>query len=85
MRRVPMIMSEWITTRHGFLAINDRDILNHAGKISHDMAKTFAEAQYEQYNVTRIEQSDALESDFDRAIKQLPAASRRKPKGEGKA
>jgi hypothetical protein len=85
MRRVPMTMNDWISKLHGFLTINDRDILNHAGKISHDMAKAFAEAQYEQYNTARINQSDTLEADFDRVIKQLPAASRRKPKSKGKA
>jgi hypothetical protein len=78
MRRVPMSMSDWIIKLHGFLTINDRDILNHAGKISHDMAKAFAETQYEQYNATRLAQADPLETDFDRAIKQLPS----KPKGK---
>jgi hypothetical protein len=73
MRRVPMSMNDWITKLHGFLTINDRDILNHAGKISHDMAKTFAEAEYEQFNTARIAHADKLESDFDRAVKLLPA------------
>ena len=72
MRRVPMSMNDWITKLHGFLTINDRDILNHAGKISHDMAKTFAEAEYEQFNTARIAHTDKLESDFDRAVKLLP-------------
>ena len=72
MRRVPMSMADWITKLHGFLTINDRDILNHAGKISHDMAKTFAEAEYEQFNTARITHVDKLESDFDRAVKSLP-------------
>ena len=72
MRRVPMHMSDWISKLHGFLAINDRDILKHAGKISHEMAKAFAEAEYEQFNGARIADVDRLESDFDRAVKQLP-------------
>ena len=67
-----MSMNDWITKLHGFLTINDRDILNHAGKISHDMAKTFAEAEYEQFNTARIAHTDKLESDFDRAVKLLP-------------
>ena len=82
MRRVPMTMNDWIAKLHGFLTINDRDILNHAGKISHDMAKAFAEAQYEQFNTARIAHADTLGTDFDRAIKQLPPAPRRKPKGK---
>ena len=47
MRRVPMHMRDWITKLHGFLTINERDILTHAGKISHEMAKELAEAEYE--------------------------------------
>jgi len=73
MRRVPMSMNDWITKLHGFLTINDRDILSHAGKISHDMAKAFAEGEYEQFNAARIVDTDKLESDFDRAVKLLPA------------
>jgi hypothetical protein len=73
MRRVPMHMSDWIAKLHGFLTINDRDILNHAGKISHDVAKTFAEGEYERFNTARIAHDDKRESDFDRAMKLLPA------------
>ncbi|MGB4334646.1 MAG: virulence RhuM family protein [Chromatiaceae bacterium] len=72
MRRVPMHMGDWIAKLHGFLTINDRDILNHAGKISHEMAKTLAEAEYEKFNAARIAHADQQESDFDRAVKQLP-------------
>ncbi len=35
MRRVPMTMSDWIDKLHGFLEINDRNILQDAGKVSH--------------------------------------------------
>ncbi len=72
MRRLPMHMSDWIAKLHGFLSINDRDILNHAGKTSHEMAKAYAEAEYEQFNKAQIAHADQLESDFDRAMKQLP-------------
>ena len=72
MRRVAMHMSDWIAKLHSFLNLNDRDILNHAGKISHEMALTFAENQYEQFNTSRVAAANAAESDFDRAIAQLP-------------
>lgn len=73
LRRVPMHMSDWIAKLNGFLTINDRDILTHAGKMSHDTAKTFAEDQYDQFHAARIQQNDAKPSDFDRAVAQLPA------------
>lgn len=72
MRRVPMTMNDWITKLHGFLTINDRDILNHAGKISHEVAKAFAELEYVNFNQTQVAQADELQSDFDRTMKQLP-------------
>jgi hypothetical protein len=78
MRRVPMHMADWISKLNGFLTINDRDILNHAGKISHEMAKVFAEAEYEQFNMARIAHADQQESDFDRAVKQLPRITDKK-------
>jgi len=80
MRRVPMSMSDWITKLHGFLTINDRDILNHAGKISHEVAKSFAELEYDHFNKSQITKVDQLESDFDRAMKLLPRLEKQKKK-----
>jgi len=80
MRRVPMHMKDWITKLHAFLAINDRDILDHAGKISHQMAVELAGLEYEKYNHLRIQQSDAAEGDFEKALKKLPPPTRRNKK-----
>lgn len=79
MRRVPMHMRDWITKLHAFLTINDRNILTHAGKISHQMAKELAEGEYEKFHRERISLTDAAGGDFDKAIKQLPP----KPKKKG--
>jgi hypothetical protein len=38
LRRIPMHMTDWIAKLDGFLKLNDRDILTHAGRISHEMA-----------------------------------------------
>ena len=75
MRRVAMDMDDWIAKLHGFLSINDRDILDHAGKISHEMALVHAEAQFEFFNSERVRAADVMESDFDRAMAALPMAS----------
>jgi hypothetical protein len=79
MRRVPMHMSDWITKLNGFLTLNERAILNHAGKISHEMARELAEAEYEKFHRKQIQQADQVGGDFDKAIKQLPLPP--KPKG----
>ena len=47
MRRIPMYMKDWIEKLHGFLTLNDRDILLNAGKISNELALTHAEDEYE--------------------------------------
>ncbi|MBU1087903.1 MAG: virulence RhuM family protein [Candidatus Omnitrophica bacterium] len=49
MRRIPMYMKDWIKKLHGFLQLNERDILTHAGKISHQVASEKAKAEYKQY------------------------------------
>jgi hypothetical protein len=59
MRRVPMRMADWVRKLDGFLTLNDRDILDNAGKISHDVAKQHAESQYEQYHQHR-QHADAI-------------------------
>jgi hypothetical protein len=68
-RRITMSMNDWITKLEGFLTLNDRDILNHAGKISHDLAITKAEAEYEKFNQMRISKGDQEDGDFEKAVK----------------
>jgi len=74
-------MNDWITRLHGFLNINDRDILTHAGKISHEIARESAEAEYDKFNRQRNQQSDMVGGDFDNAIKNLGSPPKRKKKG----
>ncbi len=62
MRRIPMAMESWLTKLDGFLSLNDRDILNHAGKVSHTMAKQLAEQEYKQFQTQRL-QYDASQAD----------------------
>jgi hypothetical protein len=81
MRRVPMHMKDWIAKLHAFLSINDRNILTHAGKISHQMAKELAETEYDKFNRQRIQQADAAGGEFEKAIKQLPPPPKRKKQG----
>ena len=73
MRRFPMHMHDWINKLNSFLALNERGILNHAGKVSHDMAKELAENEYAKFHHQRMQQSDTSLSDFDQALKRLPA------------
>lgn len=78
MRRIPMYMQDWIKKLDGFLGLNDREILDHAGKVSHEMAKQIAEQEYEQFNKMRIKQTDQIDGDFEKAIKQIPSGKDKK-------
>jgi hypothetical protein len=63
---VVMYMKDWIVKLDAFLQFNEETILNHQGKVSHEIALALAENEYEKY---RIAQDKLIESDFDKAIK----------------
>ncbi|TRZ89765.1 MAG: hydroxyacid dehydrogenase [Methanosarcinales archaeon] len=75
-RRIAMTMSDWITKLEGFLTLNDREILQNAGKVSAELARTHAEREFVEFR--KIEDRN-LESDFDRAVKQLPSPTKDEP------
>ena len=72
MRKIPMYMKDWIEKLHGFLSLNDREILTNAGKISHQIAVEIAENEYEKYNQLEI---NIQESDFDKEVNKIQFAN----------
>ncbi len=56
-----------------FLTLNDRNILDHAGKISHQMAGELAEAEYDKFHRQRLqmEARKADEDDFQQLAQKL--------------
>jgi hypothetical protein len=70
-RRIPMTMEDWAKRLDTFLEADERDVLQDSGKITTQMAKDFAESEFEKY---RIVQDRLFESDFDRELKQLMEA-----------
>ena len=65
---VAMTMKEWVNKLDSFLQFNEKDILQNSGKISHGVAITLAESEFDKYQVN---QDRILESDFDREVKKL--------------
>ena len=63
MRHIPMTMQDWEQRLNGFLTLWDREILQDAGRVSAELAKRHAEAEFEKY---RIIQDRLYASDFDR-------------------
>lgn len=68
LRKIPMTMQDWETRLNRFIEATDREILQDAGKVSGEIAKAHAEAEFEKY---RIVQDRLYESDFDRMVKGL--------------
>jgi hypothetical protein len=67
-RRIPMTMEDWAKRLDVFLEMDDREILQGSGKVSAQLAKEFAESEFEKY---RIVQDRLFESDFDKEVKRL--------------
>ena len=68
LRKIPMTMQDWETRLNRFIEATDRKILQDAGKVSAEIAKAHAEAEFEKY---RVVQDRLYESDFDRMVKGL--------------
>ena len=66
-RKIPMTMEDWANKLNAFLQFNEYEILNNSGKVTAEIAKAFAESEYEKY---RIVQDRLFESDFDRLLKE---------------
>ena len=64
-RHIPMTMEDWADRLNRFLEFNEHDILTDSGKVTHEIAKAFAESEFEKY---RIIQDRLYESDFDRFV-----------------
>jgi hypothetical protein len=81
MRRVAMHMTDWIAKLDAFLTLNERDILTHAGRISHEMAQAKAEREYDRYHALADARPRPVDADFEQAAKQLQKLPRpKKPK-----
>ena len=74
-RRVPMYMTNWIEKLNGFLTLNDREILNNAGSISHEIGKENAEREYKKFKEDK--QKAIGEGDFEKAMKKIENKKRK--------
>jgi len=68
LRQIPMTMQDWESRLNRFIEATDREVLQDAGKVSAEIARSFAESEFEKY---RIIQDRLFESDFDRLIMQI--------------
>jgi hypothetical protein len=75
-RNIPMTMKDWAGKLNAFLKFNERELLDHPGTVSQEVAKSFAESEFEKY---RIVQDRLFESDFDRHIKKSLSGAKPQP------
>jgi hypothetical protein len=67
-RRKKLYMRDWREKLDAFLKFNERDILEHAGKVSMEVAQALALEEYESFNRRRIAEDaerEALEDDAE--------------------
>lgn len=76
-RHVPMTMEDWAAKLDVFLQFNEEEILHDKGRVSAEIAKSFAESEFEKY---RVIQDKLFESDFDKLV----ASTEREDKDGGK-
>ena len=64
-RRIPMTMADWEERLNRFLSLMDREILMDAGRVTAELAKQHAEAEFEEYRIIR---DQLYISDFDKFL-----------------
>lgn len=71
-QRTPMYMADWIQRLDAILQLNGRELLTHAGKISHEKALQKSEAEFEKYKIAQkaIEKEQSLK-ELERDIKKM--------------
>lgn len=61
-KKIPMTMQDWASRLDAFLQFNGEVVLTSKGNVTHEMAKQFAESEFEKY---RLIQDALYTSDFD--------------------
>jgi len=86
--RRPMYMKDWIAKLDEFLKVSERDILTHAGRVSHEAALEKARIEYEKFHKPALEEPSPVERHFIEAVKEVKKLEKKKPrttrKGKGK-
>lgn len=72
MQQIPMYMKDWIARLDMVISLNGRELLSHAGKISHEIAKAKSEIEYNKYKeMEQVEQKLQSFKELEEDIKRL--------------
>lgn len=69
-----MTMQNWVEKLDTFLDFNEYDLLKDAGKVRKEVAKSFAEKEYEKF---RVIQDKEYKSDFDKVIEEIKSKKKK--------
>jgi hypothetical protein len=80
LNRIAMTMKDWIVKLDDFLKLSGRNILTHAGNISHEQALDRARAEYDKYRALHLNDEWPVEKHFLEATKKLakPKSAKKK-------
>jgi len=71
LNRKPMYMQNWIAKLDDFLRISEREILTHAGQISHEDAMEKARIEYQKYRSLHLNDPSPVEQHFEKATTEI--------------
>jgi hypothetical protein len=74
-----MYMANWIAKLDDFLRLSERDILTHAGKISHEQAVEKAETEFEKYRQAQASLPLPVDQHFEDTLDELKRIEQKAP------
>ena len=80
LNRKPMYMKDWIAKLDEFLKVSERNILTHAGSVSHEAAMKKARAEYENFRISLLDEPSPVERHFIEAVKEVKKLEKNKPR-----
>jgi hypothetical protein len=81
LERKPMTMRNWIAKLDEFLKISGRELMDHAGEISHEQAVRKAELEFSKFRAIEDARPSPVEKAFEEAVKKLkPLPPGKRPK-----
>ncbi|HQH49519.1 MAG TPA: virulence RhuM family protein [Caldisericia bacterium] len=79
-RKKPMHMADWTKKLDAFLEFNERNILENAGNISHQLAEEHARAEFDKYDAERRRlEAESPQSDFDMMVEETKKLEKSSP------
>lgn len=82
--RKPMYMKDWIAKLDDFLKTSEREMLTHAGKVSHEEAVEKARVEYEKYRKQMLDAPSTVERHFIEAVQEVKKLEKSKPRNTRK-